>query len=131
MSIKSSLSLIFLSTLLSLVIFIAFLILVDPKEAGLLGTIIFFFSLFIATSGFLTIVFIILKLRALKEKEKIFEKFSSAFRDAIISSLFLLSIVITHLFKLLNWLSLVILFLFFLLLELLFSARKKRFIYKI
>lgn len=130
MTIQKSLSIIFISSLLSLGIFIGFLILIDPKEAGILGTIIFFSSSFLFILGIFTIIFVVFKLRTIKDKERIFEKFPPAFREAIFASLFLSSLAVARLLKFLNWWSVAILFLFFLLLELIFSTRRRRFTYK-
>lgn len=129
MTIQRSLSIIFFCTLLSLAIFIIFLFFVDQEEAGAFGSIIFFSSLFFVILGFFTLFFIILKLRFLKDQEKIFEKISIGFRQAILFSLFLLSILLLRSLKNLNWWSLAIIFLFFLLLEIIFSTRRKKFIY--
>ncbi len=131
MSIKTSLSLIFLSTLLSLAIFLIFLNFVDPKEGGVFAPIILLSSLFSFLLGIFTILFIILKFRTLKDQGKIFEKFASAFRQAILVSLFLVAIILLRFFKLLEYRTTIASFLFFLLLEILFSTRKKRFTYKI
>jgi hypothetical protein len=130
MTIKKSLSLTFLSTIFPLLIFLIFFFLVDPTEDKNFALIILLFSLFLFLLGFFTLAFVILKFRALKEKEKIFEKFSSAFRQALFFSLFIISLFILHYFKILQFLTFIISFLFFFLFELIFSTRRKKFIYK-
>ena len=127
MSISKSLSLIFLSTLFFWLIFVIFLIFVEPTEGGIFALIIFFLSLFLGLLGIFTLLFIILKFRHLKNKEKIFEKFSSSFRQAIFISIFLISLLILRTLRFLEWWSAASLLLFFLLLELIFLTKKKKF----
>lgn len=130
MTINRSLSLIFISTIFFWLIFLVFFFFVEPNEGGLFALIIFFLSLFLGLLGIFTLIFTILKFRTVKDLDKIFEKFSSAFRQAIFISLFLISLILLRFLKLLEWWSLAAAFLFFLLLELIFSTRRKRFIYK-
>ncbi|MFN3301555.1 MAG: hypothetical protein ACK413_00800 [Patescibacteria group bacterium] len=124
MTVKRSLSIISFSTFFFWLIFLIFFFFVDPQEGGIFALIIFFLSLFFGLLGILTLLFIILKFRALKDPEKIFEKFSVSFRQAVFVSLFVISVILFHFFKILEWWSLLAIFLFFLLLELIFSTRR-------
>lgn len=130
MTISRSLSLIAFSTLFSFIIFAVFFFFVEPKEAGVFGLIILFLSLFFSFLGFFTLFIIVLKLRFLKNKEKIFQKISSSFRQAIFISLFLISLLLLKIFKLLEWWSISSSVLFFFLLELIFVTKKKKIIIK-
>ncbi len=126
MTVKKSLSLILISTIFFWLILAFFIFVVDPQEAGIFGLIIFFFSLFFSLLGILTLLFIILKFRTLKNSDEIFEKFSTGFRQATLFSFFLISLILLRFFKFLEWQTLVASFLFFFLLELIFSAHKLR-----
>ena len=127
MSISKSLSLIFISTIFFWLIWLVFFFFVEPTEGGIFALIIFFLSLFLGLLGIFTLLFIILKFRHLKNKEKIFEKFSSSFRQAIFISIFLISLLILRTLRFLEWWSAASLLLFFLLLELIFLTKKKKF----
>ncbi|MCX7778830.1 MAG: hypothetical protein N2259_01130 [Patescibacteria group bacterium] len=129
MTLRRSLSLILISTIFFWLIVFVFFLFVDPVKGGNLALVILFLALFFGLLGFFTLFFIILKFRHLKEKEKIFEKFAVGFRQAFLFSFFLISLILLKFFKLLAWWSAFSSFLLIILLELIFSTRKKRFTY--
>jgi len=129
MTIKKSISLISLCFILSLIVSLIFIIFIDPKEAGIFGLVVFLAAVFLATLSFFTLIFIILKIRWMKDKERIFENFSPSFRRAIFIAFFLIGLVLLNRFKLLEWWSYGILLLVIILLETIFSLKKKKIIY--
>jgi len=129
MTIKKSISLISLCFILSLIVSLIFIIFIDPKEAGIFGLVVFLAAVFLATLSFFTLIFIILKIRWMKDKERIFENFFPSFRRAIFIAFFLIGLVLLNRFKLLEWWSYGILLLVIILLETIFSLKKKKIIY--
>lgn len=126
MTIKRSLSLITLFTIFVWLIWICFFLLIDPQIAGIFGLVIFFLSLFLALLGTLTLFLTLLRLRFLKNKDGIFFKIAISFRQAIWLATFFVGLLLLQTFEFLNKWSIIILFLFFFLLELIFLVRKKK-----
>jgi hypothetical protein len=129
MSISKSLSSIFISLILSIILLVIFLFFMDPFEAGLFGTGMFFLTLFLFLSSFFTLFFGILKLRRANSEEKMFNGFVSAFRRAVFLSLLSMAAIALKLLGVIYWWNILLLLLFFILLELIFSLRQKKIIY--
>lgn len=129
MSIKKSLSAIFSSFVFSLLLLIVFLFFIDPLQAGIFGLILFFLNLFLLLLSFLSLILVIIGLRRVKEDSKILEVFVSSFRVAIFLSLFLAIIILLKLLAVLYWWNAALSFILFILLEIVFSIRRKKIIY--
>ncbi|MBS4034259.1 MAG: hypothetical protein KGZ85_07345 [Ignavibacterium sp.] len=130
MSIKKSFSIIFGCFFFSFIILVLFLIYANPQEAGILGLIIFLFSLFLTILSALTLVLAIIKIRSKKYQDKILDALVIAFRQAVFVSLFVLAIIIFQFLKIIYWWSAASLLLFFIILEVIISHRRKNIIYK-
>lgn len=129
MSIKKSLSVIFSSFVFSLILLVIFLFFIDPLQAGIFGLILFFLNLFLCLLSLFFLLLVILGLRKLSDDSKIFEIFVSSFRRGTFLALFLTIIFLLKLLAVLYWWNAALSFLLFVLLEIVFSSRRKKIIY--
>ncbi len=99
---------------------------IDPSATNWIGFLLFYLSLFLALSGFATIMGFLLRFVVLK-KELVFNLVKISFRQSFLFSLFFVVALFLKASNLFNWLNLLLLILIFSILELfLISYNKSR-----
>lgn len=98
---------------------------IDPSEAGMIGFIFFYASLFLALTGsFATIGFWIRK-RMIKNDDAVFHHVKHTFRQGIIiSSTLIIALMLLQAKLLAWWNAILLLLLFFILESVIFTSRK-------
>lgn len=124
MTLKKYLNLMTILTLICWLSWVLVLFLLNPNEAGLIGFVLFYFSLFLSILGTISVFGFIIRVRL--KKEPIFKQVEISFRQGIWFSFFIICLLLLKDFEILKWWNALILFLFLMFLEFFFiSSRKK------
>ncbi len=98
--------------------------LVDPEATNWFGFLLFYLSLFLALSGFVSVIGFLVRFVALKKKLA-FNLVKISFRQSFLVSLFVIMLLIMKSQHLFNWFNLLLLLIIFLILELFLISYKK------
>ena len=115
-------------TILTIVCWIGWLMvifLIKPAEAGLVGFVLFYFSLFLAILGTGSIIGFVIRARL--NKKPLFIQTQVAFRQAIWLGLFIITILFLRQLQILRWWNALLLLVFFVILELIFILSRKKY----
>ncbi|MGC9048966.1 MAG: hypothetical protein ACP5IX_02000 [Patescibacteria group bacterium] len=111
-------------TLICWGIWVLSLFLINPEKAGLLGFILFYFSLFLAILG--TVAIIGFLIRARLGKTPIFTQVSIAFRQGLWIAGIVVFLLLLKGFNLLHWWNLTLFILMIIIIELLIWTGRRR-----
>lgn len=125
MTLKKYLNLMGILTGLCWLAWILVIFLVNPSQTGLVGFVLFYFSLFLAIIGTASILGFIIRIR-LKQKP-VFKQVEIAFRQGIWIGFLVIFILILQGLNLLTWWNALFLVLFLIFLELYFLASAKKY----
>lgn len=125
MTLKKYLNLMLVLTLICWLIWALVLFFVNPKETGLIGFILFYFSLFLATLGVFSLLGFII--RARRKKGPVFKQVEVSFRQGTWLSLFLIGLMILQGIGLLRWWNSLLFLIFLIFLELFFLSSRKQY----
>ena len=124
MSLKKYLNLMSISTIICWLAWVLVLFFMNPKETGLMGFVLFYFSLFLAILGTGSILGFIIRTRF--NKEPVFKQVEASFRQGIWLSLLIVGLFLLQGLDILRWWNGLFLLLFLMFLEFFFlSSRKK------
>ena len=127
MNLKQYLSLMSLGTILCWIIFVLVLFNFDPFFSGNIALAFFYISLFLATTGTVSVFGFLLKKLIIKNDEIIFRHIKKTFRQGIIFSCFLVTFLFLSHEKLMNWLNGFLLVSLYLFIEgIIFTNRKHK-----
>lgn len=98
---------------------------VDPTTAGILGFVFFYFSLFLALVGTLSVLGLLLR-RKFGKGEFIFKTVTISFRQSILLGLMIIGALILKSQKLLTWWNIIFLVLALVVMEFFFIAYSKK-----
>ncbi len=125
MTLKRYLNLMGLLTLICWLAWIFVLFFINPDETGLIGFILFYFSLFLAILGSVAIIGFVIRARL--KKGPVFKQVENAFRQGIWLSIFLIGILLLKSLGLLEWWNGLVLFFFLVFLEFFFLSSRKQY----
>lgn len=124
MTLKTYLNLMLICTLICWGAWVLSLFVINPEEAGLLGFILFYFSLFLAILGTAAIIGFLIRARL--GKTPIFVQVSIAFRQGIWIAIVIVFLLLLKGFNLLRWWNSVLLILIIIIVELLIWTGGRR-----
>lgn len=125
MTLKKYLNLMTVLTLVCWLAWVLVLFLINPEEAGLIGEILFYFSLFLAVLGTLSLLGFIIRARF--KKGPVFKQVETSFRQAFWLSVLLTGILVLKENNLLRWWNSLLLLLFLIFLEIFFLSSRKQY----
>jgi len=125
MTLKRYFSLMIICTLINWVIWALVIFFVNPEKIGLIGSILFYLSLFLSLLGTSSILFFILGVRL--KKRPIFVEISWSFRRAFLLTLFVIAILLLKEQEVLYWWTAGLLALFLIILEIFFSSVSRKY----
>jgi hypothetical protein len=123
MTLKQYLNLILICTLVCWGVWVLSIFLINPQNAGTLGFILFYFSLFLAILG--TTAMVGFLIRARLGKTPIFAQVSIAFRQGIWIALIIIFILLLQGFHLLRWWNVVLFILLIIIMEVLILTNRR------
>ncbi|MDO9579730.1 MAG: hypothetical protein Q7J06_04055 [Bacteroidales bacterium] len=125
MTLKKYLNLMTILTVICWGAWFLVLILINPEQSDLIGFVLFYFSLFLALLGTISVVGFLI--RVWLKKKPIFKQVEIAFRQAIWFGLLISAIFILKGLDLLRWWNALFLVLFLIFLELFFLLSNRRY----
>lgn len=125
MSLQKYLKLMFILTGICWFAWLLVLFFINPDKSGLVGFVLFYFSLFLAIIGSASILGFIIRVRL--EKKPVFKQVEMAFRQGVWTSVFIICILILQGLTLLRWWNALFLALFLVFLELFFLTSGKKY----
>jgi len=125
MSLKTYLNLMSILTGICWLGWLAVIFLINPVEVGLVGFILFYFSLFLAILGTCSVLGFLVRIRL--SQKPIFAQTQIAFRQAIWMSLFVVAALALKAFNILRWWNGLFLLLFLVILESFFLSSRRRY----
>ena len=125
MTLKKYLNLMSVLTVCCWLAWILVIFIINPKQTGLIGFVLFYFSLFLAIFGTGSIVGFIIRMK-LKNKP-VFKQVEISFRQAIWIALLVILIFIFQGLNILRWWNTLFLVLFLVFLELFFLTSGKQY----
>lgn len=105
-------------------VFVIFFI--NPEETGMIGFVLFYFSLFLAIVGTAAIVGFIIRTRFIK-KEPVFKRVETSFRQGIWLSFLVVGLFLLQNLSILRWWNGLFLLLFLMFLEFFFLSSRKQY----
>ncbi len=126
MTLKKYLNLMAVLTLISWIAWVCVLLFIHPEYNGLLGLILFYFSLFLSILGTGSLLGLFIRIRL--GKKPIFKQVGVAFRQALIFSVLVVAILVLESIDLLFWWNTLFLVVFLVFVEYFFLTSSK--IYK-
>lgn len=124
MTLKSYLFVMSVLTTISWVIFLFVANLVNPEITNWFGFLLFYCSLFLALSGFISLLGFIIRSIVLKEKLA-FRLVKVSFKQSFLVALFIIILLILKSQHLFNWINSLLLVIIFIILELFLVSYKK------
>jgi len=112
-------------TLICWLAWVFVLFFINPDETGFIGFILFYFSLFLAILGTVTIFGFIIRARI--GKGPVFKQIETSFRQSIWFSVFVIGLLLLQGLSLLKWWNSLVLFLFLIFLEFFFLSSRKNY----
>lgn len=125
MTLKKYLNLMSILTVLCWLAWALVIFFINPNQSGLIGFILFYFSLFLAVTGTFAILGFIIRARI--SKKPIFKQVEISFRQSIWIALLVVLILILQGLTLLRWWNASFLVLFLVFLELFFLESGRKF----
>ncbi len=125
MTLKKYLNLMSILTLFCWLAWVSVFFFINPDKAGLIGFILFYFSLFLAIVGSVAVIGFIIRIRL--KKEPVFKQVEVSFRQGIWVGFLIVALLLLKGLGLLRWWNGLFLFLFLLFLELFFLTSRKRY----
>jgi len=124
MTLKKYLNLMSILTIICWLAWVFVIFFVNPKETGLIGFVLFYFSLFLAIVGTAAIIGFLVRTRL--NKGPVFKQVEASFRQGIWLSFLVVGLFLLQNLGILRWWNGVFLLLFLMFLEFFFlSSRKK------
>ncbi|MBL7141710.1 hypothetical protein ISS21_01275 [Patescibacteria group bacterium] len=125
MTLKKYLNLMVILTIICWLAWVLLLFFITPVETGLIGFILFYFSLFLAIVGTAAIIGFIIRVRL--SRGPVFKQVEVAFRQGIWISLLIVGLILLQGLNLLKWWNGLLLALFLIFLEFFFLSSRKRY----
>jgi len=123
MTLKKYLNLMIILTLISWLIWVGVILFINPEYNGILGIILFHFSLFLSILGTLSLLGFLV--RSQLGKKPIFKQVGIAFRQALLFSIFVIAVLILKSIGLLYWWNTLFLAIFLIFVEYFFLTSGK------
>ncbi len=98
---------------------------INPSAAGLIGFLLFYISLFLALTGTISVIGFLIRKKIDKNDTVIFHHVRHTFRQGLLISALVLSALLLQQFKMLNWLTGILVVVLFLIIESIFFANRK------
>lgn len=113
------------ATLICWLVWLLVIFLYDPRTAGFIGFLLFYTSLFLSVLGTFSVCGFFIRAKLINNEEIVFRHIKRTFRQGIIFSLFLITVLLLAQFRLLTWWNFTMLLTFYIFLEgLIFTNRK-------
>ena len=96
-----------------------------PEEAGFMGLMFFYMSLFLAIVGTFSVLGFLLRLLRLKNDQLVFRHVRHTFRQSILIGVFLISLLMLKANEAITWWIVTLLLLLLFLIEAILSTRRK------
>ncbi|MFA6146261.1 MAG: hypothetical protein WC697_02985 [Patescibacteria group bacterium] len=125
MTLKKYLNLMTILTIICWLAWVVVIIFINPRGMGLIGFILFYFSLFLAILGAASLLGFIIRTRL--NLKPIFVQVELAFRQGIWLGLVIVSMLILKGLDLLRWWNFLFLVLFFVVLEFFFLSSQRKY----
>ena len=125
MTLKRYLNLMGILTTICWLAWVLILFFISPNKTGLIGFVLFYFSLFLAILGTAAILGFIIRVRL--SQGPVFKQIEVAFRQGIWISLLIVGLLLLQGLSLLKWWNGVLLVLFLIFLEFFFLSSRKRY----
>ncbi|MDD2646655.1 MAG: hypothetical protein PHV78_00040 [Patescibacteria group bacterium] len=123
MTLKQYLNLMFICTLICWGVWVLSIFLVNPQNAGILGFVLFYLSLFLAILGSTALVGFLIRARL--GKTPIFAQVSIAFRQGIWIALIIIFALLLQSFRLLRWWNVALFALLVIIIEVLILTNRR------
>jgi hypothetical protein len=124
MTLKTYLNLMLICTLICWGVWVLSLLVINPEKAGVLGFILFYFSLFLAILGTAAIIGFLIRARL--GKTPIFVQVSIAFRQGLWIASIIVFLLLLKGLNLLRWWNFILFILIIVIIELLIWTGRKR-----
>lgn len=125
MTLKKYLNLMMILTVICWLAWVAVLFYINPEETGLIGFVLFYFSLFLAVLGTASVLGFILRVRF--NQGPVFKQVEVSFRQGIWLGLLVIGLLLLKETALLRWWNGVFLLLFLIFLEFFFLSSCKKY----
>jgi len=125
MSLRTYLLLMAIGTALCWVVWFLVLGNVNPNQAGVVGFILFYVSLFLSLTGTISVIGFLIRKRIDKNDTVVFHHVKHTFRQGLLISALILSTLLLSQFKMLNLLTGILVVILFLIIESIFFASRK------
>jgi hypothetical protein len=125
MTLKKYLNLMTFLTLICWVSWFLVLSLINPAQSGLIGFVLFYFSLFLSILGTSSVIGFLIRIWL--KKKPVFRQVEIAFRQGLWFGFLIISVLLLKGMDLLRWWNLTFLFLFLFFLELFFLFSNRRY----
>lgn len=125
MSLKNFIILMALGTFLSWLGWILVINFINPSTTGVAGFIFFYLSLFLASTGTIAVIGLLIRMRGRREK-LITEEVGTAFRHGILFSILIVGLFFLQSQKFLTWWNIVLFIFVLTILEFFFISLKKK-----
>ncbi len=125
MTLRRYLTLIIICTLINWAIWALVIFFVNPEKIGLIGSLLFYASLFLSILGTSSILFFIIGARL--KKRPIFVEISWSFRRAFLLALLVIAILLLKEQEVLYWWTAALLALFLIMLEVFFISISRKY----
>ncbi len=122
MTLKRYLNLTLICTIICWLIWLAAFLFLRPLNSQWQHIVVFYFSLFLAILGTVSIVGFIIRVRF--SSQPVFEQVTVSFRQSLLLAIIVITVLILRFYQLLRWWNLVIFILFIISLEVLFIVSR-------
>ena len=125
MGLRSYLILMAIGTILCWVVWFLIIGNINPDQAGIIGLILFYLSLFLSLTGTISVVGFLIRKKIDKNDTVIFHHVRHTFRQGLLLSCLIISALILLQCKILNWLTGMLVVVLFLIIESIIFANRK------
>jgi len=125
MGLRSYLILMAIGTILCWVVWFLIIGNINPDQAGIIGLILFYLSLFLSLTGTISVVGFLIRKKIDKNDTVVFHHVRHTFRQGLLLSCLIISALILLQCKILNWLTGMLVVVLFLIIESIIFANRK------
>jgi len=125
MGLRSYLILMAIGTILCWVVWFLIIGNINPDQAGVVGFVLFYLSLFLSLTGTISVIGFLIRKKIDKNDIVVFHHVRHTFRQGLLLSFLILSALMLLQFKMLNWLTGALVVILFLIIESIIFANRK------
>ena len=125
MGLRSYLILMAIGTILCWVVWFLIIGNINPDQAGVVGFVLFYLSLFLSLTGTISVIGFLIRKKIDKNDIVVFHHVRHTFRQGLLLSFLILSALMLLQFKMLNWLTGPLVVILFLIIESIIFANRK------